>query len=425
MPTRTVAAGGGNFNVGATWVGGVVPANGDDIVANATSGNLTLTANTVQLIGANFTGYTGTLAFSSFFINFSSAGATSIILSNTMNITFTSGYFSISRPITITSNGKAIPLRYSAAGQTLTLIGDLTVLYCPQSFAGIVTGADVIITDNQPASFGGFVVSPGFKLIYRPTGSFNIPNPAFGTGYFVVDTNGTINSGGQINLQSISAAATDNTVEFTKSATWTGSNVINGKPNLILNTQQSQWNGATFSLIMTAPNDFNDLTIVAPPNNTINLVYPNKIVSDGILFRTLTNVNFFSKANINIFGSGGFSASNITIASERSTAFAYGTIDLRLDAGATYSVTNLDTRGILSATAGGSASLCFLSSIVDSVPATMIITNGAFSNTSIKDINNIGTLQYALSSGGNFLTRTTGFASSVPTGGAGSFTFVN
>ena len=85
MATKTVAAGGGNFNVGATWVGGVAPVANDDIVANATSGNLILTANTVNLTGANFTGYTGTLALGGQQMNLTS-GST-VTLSSTMTIT--------------------------------------------------------------------------------------------------------------------------------------------------------------------------------------------------------------------------------------------------------------------------------------------------------------------------------------------------
>jgi hypothetical protein len=59
MATFTVSATGGNWSSTATWVGGVLPAVGDDIVANATSGPLTVDSNRTCLT-INFTGYTNT-----------------------------------------------------------------------------------------------------------------------------------------------------------------------------------------------------------------------------------------------------------------------------------------------------------------------------------------------------------------------------
>lgn len=60
MAQRTIAPGGGNANVAATYVENAVPGTGDHIVGDATSGNLTVTANiTVQRV--DFTGYLGLL----------------------------------------------------------------------------------------------------------------------------------------------------------------------------------------------------------------------------------------------------------------------------------------------------------------------------------------------------------------------------
>lgn len=60
MATRTIANGGGNWNVLGTWVEGAVPTASDDVVATATSGNVTITA-TANCRSANFTNYVGTL----------------------------------------------------------------------------------------------------------------------------------------------------------------------------------------------------------------------------------------------------------------------------------------------------------------------------------------------------------------------------
>ncbi|MFS2114328.1 hypothetical protein [Herbaspirillum frisingense] len=47
MATRTAAAGGGNWNATGTWVEGAVPTAADDVVFNASSGAVTLTAGAV------------------------------------------------------------------------------------------------------------------------------------------------------------------------------------------------------------------------------------------------------------------------------------------------------------------------------------------------------------------------------------------
>lgn len=63
MATITVSAAGGNYNATSSWVGGVVPISTDDIVANATSGNLTINGGfTIQNV--DFTNYLGILSFS-------------------------------------------------------------------------------------------------------------------------------------------------------------------------------------------------------------------------------------------------------------------------------------------------------------------------------------------------------------------------
>lgn len=63
MATKVVANGGGNYNVGATWVGGVAPLTTDDIAFTSTSGDLTINV-TSTCAGINFTNYVGTITFS-------------------------------------------------------------------------------------------------------------------------------------------------------------------------------------------------------------------------------------------------------------------------------------------------------------------------------------------------------------------------
>jgi hypothetical protein len=63
VATRTIADGGGNWHTAGTWAEGAVPTSADDVVATATSGNVTLDADGACR-SIDLTGYTGTLSHS-------------------------------------------------------------------------------------------------------------------------------------------------------------------------------------------------------------------------------------------------------------------------------------------------------------------------------------------------------------------------
>lgn len=64
MATRTIANGGGDWNTSGTWVEGAVPTTADDVVATATSGNISIANSAAGLCRSfDFTGYVGTLTF--------------------------------------------------------------------------------------------------------------------------------------------------------------------------------------------------------------------------------------------------------------------------------------------------------------------------------------------------------------------------
>ena len=428
MAVRTVAPAGGNFTTPATWVGGVAPINNDSIIANSSSGNLTLTVSTVNLQSADFTGYTGTLALGSFNMIFNSSPANgTITLSPSMTITRNlspNGTIRVSVATTIISNGKSIPFSMVSTGTTVTLSDDLTLdLVNNWGTNNIITGnRNLIITDPVPSGPSSLIIAPGSKLIYRPTGgnlSFN-SGRLVGSGYFQFDVSGSITvssiTGFYIGTQTARNTAT--TVEFLQNpATWTGAGTINNRPIFNYDTYNTNYTGLTTSLIMATNSRIEKFVCDGGFNNNIGLSIQNTLIIDELYFKSSSG-----NATYNIVGSGGFSASNVVVNTNKSTINLQnnGTI-ARFSADAQYIIGSLSVSGSI-----GNSPSCVFSSLTSSVPTTMNISNGGFAYAQITDINNTGTGLYALSANGNILTRTTGFIGSVSAGGAGgSFTFVN
>jgi hypothetical protein len=62
MATKTFVAAGGTWTLSASWSPAGVPTVNDDVIFNATSGNLSLAGTSATCKTANFTGYVGTIS---------------------------------------------------------------------------------------------------------------------------------------------------------------------------------------------------------------------------------------------------------------------------------------------------------------------------------------------------------------------------
>ena len=205
MATRTVSAAGGVFTATGTWVGGVAPATGDDIVANATSGNLTLGANTNVLVGANFTGYTGTLALGT--NNFRSSGT--VTLGASMSITASgSGQLLLSGTPTLVSNNVLIAgLGWSGP---LTLSGDARVYNILPSTPA-VSGSNMIF-EGPIVNVNALVFTAPSKLILKFGATATLQSGANGfTGILRIERDGVIVQSDCVRLDS---AASGNVLEI-------------------------------------------------------------------------------------------------------------------------------------------------------------------------------------------------------------------
>ncbi len=430
MPTKTVAAGGGNFTAGATWVGGVAPVAGDDIVANATSGNLTINATTVSLLGANFTGYTGTLAFGNNVMTFNTAGSPFLTLSSGMTITFGSGHFYLQRSgTTITSpvGGKAIPFR--GANFTYTLVNDLHIGLYSNPTTTTFTGANVILTMTS-LNFSARLttMATGFKMIYKPTATATLTSFMPPLGHFAIDTTNVLTIENPISFNNSNGS---NTWEYIQAGSFTGS-YVDAAGN-ITGGVSFETNNSTCNILLTNPLKISEMQVGSLNVSNGTLYFQNGANINNLILANF-NGNYFSMTS-SIFGIGTLTASNVYMYVSRPSYSNYfgtggwsllpyitgrGLMNVKLSPTFSYSFGTVSSYGqyYLKTT---------LSSTDAVLPATVSITSDSyFANTDITRINNTGTNIKAYSSLGNTLTSTTGFTSTEAGGGAGgSFTFVN
>lgn len=126
MPTRTISDAGGNWNATGTWAEGAVPTAADDVVASATSGNLTINA-TATCKSFTLTGYkAGSVVTHNAAITLTVAG----------NVTLTAGQYTaaadtskiiVTATATLTTAGCLLgALTLNKSGGTLTLGDNLS-----------------------------------------------------------------------------------------------------------------------------------------------------------------------------------------------------------------------------------------------------------------------------------------------------------
>ena len=320
MPTFTVSPTGGNWSATTTWVGGVLPATGDDIVANATSGSLTVDSNRTCLT-LNFTNYTNTFTINNG-VTLTVAG-TSIILGSGM--IYTSGTTGVlntngnQAAITIAFNGITIPnltTGRSGAGstQTVTVSGTTPTVNnflssnTPSNSQIVLTGTSLNVRNSfTMGSTGALIgIAPNFvgttTLSQTGSGSMSLG--------FTVTSGSTLILGGNIN--NISGNITFQTGSFLTPSTFTFTITANcnldssGVTWYNLNTTS---NGHTITLLSDL-NISNNLTWSAPnfgiAIQSVSVV--RTITVQGSVTSTANYSRAFNLNNIilNLIGTGTF-----------------------------------------------------------------------------------------------------------------------
>lgn len=267
MATRTIADGGGNYNSTGTWVEGAVPTNADDVVATATSGDLTVTA-TAAAKTLVLTGYVGILTINS---GYTLTVSGTVTLASGMTFAGT-GTLSIITSATLTANGKTVSgnLTLTSASTTFTLADDWAV------DGTLTTGTYNAVTIN--GSGRTLTVNGSWTQSGRTAGTATIQ--LGGTGTWTGNTTTTyycsnpvtINTAGTITLAATGPNFGANTVTYTAGTlVSTGSTIyINGNVTLsgAFPTLNKFYIGS--ASILTIDNDMTVTDITANNNLTVS-----------------------------------------------------------------------------------------------------------------------------------------------------------
>ena len=311
MPTYTAVAGGGNWNVPATWTGGTpggVPTTGDTAILNATSGQVTVTADAICLI-LDCTGYANTLTINTgFSLRVTGTGAT-ISLGGTIS-TAQQGVLSTigsNNTVTIIFNGVTIPR-----------------LTCGHTN---ISATQTVIANGTTPTISNLRISPGFSdSIVSITNQVTITNSLIFTTGTLAGTAFTIN--GSVTFDGVGAATPVLTSGFTipsgstvvlndiliiNAGTYTfntGSNLThNNNPLWIygavtLNTSPVIWHSIQLFSPITLTSDLNVLTNVTGASTITSSVTRNINVQGGWFINTSGSAVTCTNIVINFIGTG-------------------------------------------------------------------------------------------------------------------------
>lgn len=319
MATIVAAAGGGNWSVGTTWVGGVAPTAADSAQVTATAGNITIDAGSVCR-GADFTGYLGTLTHTAgvtFTIGDATSALSNIGLKFVSTMTYTKGDVATSAISFVDTSGTAQTI--DSGGKTLgnvTFTGNASSSY--QLVATMATDATASVnhlfgtldTNGQTCSWGAYTTSGSGNARTLTLGASTVTlTKVTGTVWSVANTPFTLNAGtstvtnsGQTGAFIFSGGSfTYNNVSFssTQSVTLANNHTFNNftfnfgastgaEPNILLSADQTIIGTLT---ITGTPGGLNSGRVTIAPSvfNGSGAALARTVTAAVV---SLTNVNF-------------------------------------------------------------------------------------------------------------------------------------
>ncbi len=241
MATRTIANGGGNWNATGTWVEGIVPVNGDAVVATGTSGQLTVNVNSA-CTSIILTGYTAILTINA---TLTVAGTVTFVSGQGNMVAGGSGILLCNTTATLTSGGKTLPcqLQLTGTSQTYTLGDTWTVngVFNPNGVTQVTLNGNTLNCTTLTVS----ILTLGTtNIVINGTGTYANGGSSIGlrNNLEFAAGAGTITLGASILYNTGTLKYTSGTIDTT-----TNSTVLTCSLSTTLNTSGMTWRAVTFS----------------------------------------------------------------------------------------------------------------------------------------------------------------------------------
>lgn len=321
MAVITVSNTGGNWNATTTWVGGVIPVLGDDVITAATSGPLTVNTTTAACTSINFTNYTNTFTISS--------GQT---LTVSGNVTFVAGMtvagtgtLAVNVTATLTSAGKTLTgsLTFSGTSQVFTFADNWTIsgnLTLSGTTAMTLTSNTIYVGGNLTSTTAA-ATSGTTTIVLNGTGTWSNSSTGVLSCNLTINTSGTITVSGTVRFNSATLTHLGGSVVTTGSTL----SMVN---NTTLNTSGMTWGTITNAgnITVTLTSDLNVVNLTSNSSGTVNF-NSNNIYVSGNLSHIGTGI-IAGTSNIILNGTGTWSVTSTGTYRNNLTINTTGTITI-------------------------------------------------------------------------------------------------
>jgi hypothetical protein len=424
MATRTISNAGGNYNATGTWVEGVVPTSADDVVATATSGQLTVNvASAARSI--NLTNYANTITMNAN-LTLATASVTNTLGDTSTNYAGTAGIIICNAAMTLVQNNtNRIPILQFGTG-TKTLNTNLYVAKITVNTTGIAINGNTIYCNSD----FGLLTSTAIPGVYSVgTTSFVLDGSGLisyaGSNTVTINTSGQYDTMGRGLVLGTNAVGSTGTFNFTSGTTGVFNCIltksVGNTDNYTLNLNKSTVNLLVETKSVNSSTPQMNITLTGPLNvNTLGSFSTDRIyTTDATPVNATFSGNSISATTLNL--KPAFRTTSSTTFPVASNGQTNQAINIKLDQNYTHTFGSM----ILS----GGVDKATISSITGGVQVPINLGDKETSqiiNYNFTDVNASGGEQIVAING--TLSGTTNITTTYPSGGGGgggSFTFVN